>query len=198
MSSLANAIKIHASSFDRNIPANRYATILSVDPDNHMASVLVHPEEIPLKWIPYDAMGIGGGVTITSPPNVGDQVIISPMSNDGFEYHISSRSPNLNALPAKSLKTGKPAQPGEFLIDVPGFQLHIANNTVYLYGNFELHGNMLVYGNINSMQENSSGGDISDRHGSVDRLRQNYDNHKHTGVKAGSDTSYLTTNPDSE
>ena len=41
-------------------------------------------------------------------------------------------------------------------------------------------------------------GDVYDRHGSLDRLRGNYDAHTHGGVISGGSNTAATSNPDSE
>jgi len=41
-------------------------------------------------------------------------------------------------------------------------------------------------------------GDVYDRHGSMDRLRRNYDAHVHGGVQPGGGDTATTSNPDPE
>lgn len=205
MRALLNANLGHSGAMDSMQPHTHYAVVTSVDPDSHSCAVLIQPHDVEMKWIPYEAVAIGGGVTISAPPSVGDQVVIAPMAGDHEDWHVVGRAPSTQARPAVSPATGKPAQSGEFLIGLPGgLTIHGSGGKWFIYGPFEIHGNgtlfgnLDIYGNLTAHAADGTNGDISDAHGTLDRLRGNYDGHKHTGVRAGSDTSAQTTQPDAE
>jgi hypothetical protein len=124
-------------------------------------------------------------------------VKISPIAGDHEDWVIDSRQPSEGAMPANSPATGKPAQSGEFIVSLPGgLTIHGSGGKWFIYGDIEHHGNTIQFGNLTvngsinaAAASGGGGGDISDKHGSLDRLRGNHNSHGHTSVQNGSGTS---------
>ena len=115
------------------------------------------------------------GWGLAAPPMPGQQVLVLPQDGDGEHGVIVGG--------AWSDASAAPAAPvGElWLVHKSGsFLKLLGDGTVRING--DLHVN----------------GDVYDRHGSLDRLRGNYDAHTHGGVQGGLSHTGPTSNPDPE
>lgn len=179
---LRNAIRRDTEAVVASIAQPRYATVSSVDPAAHSIRVTLQPEGVLSGWIPdASAVSAGGGFGIVSPPNVGDQVLVVHAHGDADHPVVVGRVFSSVDVPPTSPITGKAVQPGEVGIFLPG--------GAYIHGTsgkWHIKGDLFVDGNVTSTK------DVSDVHGSLDRLRGAYDMHDHQ-TSVG-----MTTKPDAE
>lgn len=180
---LRNAIRRDTEQIVASLAQPRFATVTSVDPNTHSVRVTIQPEATLSGWIPdASAVSAGGGFGIVAPLGMGDQVLVVHPHGDTDHPVVVGRLFSSIDMPPVSSVTGKPVQPGEFGVFLPdGTFLHATG------GAWNIKGNLVVDGDVTSTT-----GDVSDRHGSLDRLRGNYDGHDHRhGVGP-------TTRPDAE
>ncbi len=179
---LLNAHKLTAQGIASRTATPRYGIVQSVDPANHAAKVTVQPEGVLTGWLPILSHSIGNGWGIVSLPQPGTQVMLTPQEGDGEEWAVAGRVFDTEALPpsvpAAINGSASNAQPGEIaLVGAAGAVLRLcADGSIYLQGNVNVAGNLVV------------SGDISDKnaaHGTLDVLRQDYDQHIHGGVQPG-------------
>ena len=180
---LRNALRRDAEALVASIAQPRYATVASVDPATHSVRVMIQPDGVLSGWIPDgQAFASGGqGAIIVAPPAVGDQVAVDFPHGDADHPRITGRLFSSVDAPPVSPVTGKPVQPGEVGIFQPG--------SAFIHGTggrWFIGGDLVVTGTITST------GDVSDAHGSLDRLRGAYDGHDHRQPVGP------TTRPDSE
>ena len=176
---LMNAIMRRVERVVASVAQDRHATVESVNPHNHSVRVRIQPEGILTGWIPCGSVAVGPA-SMVCPPTSGDQVIVSPMEGDADSWRVTGRVFDSSSPPQGSPLTGMPVMPGELGLFAGSAYIHMSGDKVFLGGDLHV------------------AGDIYDKHGSLDRLRQNYDAHEHTEVKAGGDTSGPTTKPDPE
>ena len=113
--SLADLVRREAAVQVGRIGVARHAIVSAVDPVNHACKVTVQPEGVESGWIP-DPGFAAGSLRISSPCEIGTQVLVTPAEGDAEHPVITGRIFDAEVLPAVSPVTGQPAQPGEFLI----------------------------------------------------------------------------------
>ena len=175
MQRFINAIKAQAAALDAGHGQPRFGTVVSVDPARHAARVALQPEGVVTGWLPVLSPWVGAGWGLACAPMPGQQVLVLPQDGEGEHGVIAGG--------AWSDASAAPAAPvGElWLVHQSGSFVKLTNDgTVRVNG--DLHVN----------------GDVYDRHGSLDRLRGNYDAHTHGGVISGGSNTAATSNPDSE
>lgn len=184
---LVNAIKRHTAAQIAQIGQTRMATVASVNPSNYTARVMIQPEGVLSGWLPIMAHQIGSGWGLVSPPMPGEQVVVQPTEGAsehgiiiGRVFSTDTPPPNIYSDPRDQGSTSH-VQPGEIGL------VHEDGTFIRLVG-----GRVLIHGDL------YCSGDIFDRHGSLDRLRSEYNAHHHTQVKAGGDVSGPTDDPDPE
>lgn len=160
---------------DQAAGRTRLATIASVDPNTYSARVKLQPEDVLTGWLPMKADWVGAGWGMVTLPEVGDQVVVVPQEGDSEHGIIIGRVYSDQQRPPK-------ANPKElWLVHHTGsFIKLIEDGTIQMKGDLHVDG------------------EIFDKHGSVDRLRQNYSTHAHTGVQSGASTTAVTNKPDPE
>ena len=174
-----DAIKRHVGAMLAGIAHHRHAVVTSVNPADHTVKVTLQPEGVLSGWIPCGTVGVGAA-SLVIPPNVGDQVLVAPAEGSADHWRVISRIfDDSNQVPVSPI-TGKPPTSGEVGIFAGGAYLHMSGGRIYLAGDVHVDG------------------DLYDRHGSLDRLRQAYDAHAHTGVEPGNGKSGPTDHLDSE
>lgn len=156
MDRFLNALKAHAGALDQAQGQPRFGTVSSVDPSAATARVLLQPEGVLTGWLPVLSPWIGAGWGLACPPLPGDQVFVLPQEGDaehgvivGRAYSDAQRAP---VAPAGEL----------WLVHRSGSFVKLQND-----GTVQVSGDLHV------------AGDVYDRHGSLDRLRQHYDGHVH-------------------
>jgi phage baseplate assembly protein gpV len=170
-----NALKAQSAAQDLAAGRPRFGTVVSVDPKRHAAKVQLQPEGVVTGWLPVLSPWVGAGWGLCVPPMTGQQVFVLPQDGEGEHGVIVG-----GAWSDGSATPGAPV--GEvWLVHQSGsFIKLVANGTVQVNG--DLHVN----------------GDVYDRHGSLDRLRGNYDAHTHGNVQPGGGNTGPTSNPDPE
>ena len=186
-----------------SIAQDRHATVVSVNPNNHSVRVSIQPEGVLTGWIPCGSVAVGPAAMVC-PPSPGDQVIVAPSEGDGDSWRVTSRVFDTTNLPQQGPISGQPVQPGELGLFTSAGYLHMmADGKVYLgqdlYVARDIYvgRNAIVAGEVQVTGTNGSG-NVIDKHGSLDRLRGNFDAHRHTGVQNGNGTTAPPNLSDSE
>ncbi len=175
MHRLLNSLKAQAGAQDLTAGRPRFGTVVSVDPKRHAAKVSLQPEGVVTGWLPVLSPWVGAGWGLCVPPMQGQQVLVLPQDGEGDHGVIVG-----GAWSDGSATPGAPV--GEvWLVHQSGsFIKLVADGTVQVKGDLHVDG------------------DVYDKHGSLDRLRGNYDAHTHGGVQSGGDSTGPTNNPDPE
>ena len=173
MQRFLNALKAQAGALDAAHGQPRFATVVSVDPARHAARVALQPENVITGWLPVLSPWVGAGWGMAVPPHPGQQVLVLPQDGEG-EHGVVVGS----AWSDASASPGAPV--GElWLVHQSGSFVKLQND-----GTVRVNGDLYVTG------------DIYDRHGSFDRLRENYNIHTHPDPQGGN--TGTTSNPDPE
>lgn len=156
MDILSAALKHQAGSLDRRAAQPRLGIVASVRTDKYLATVRLQPGNHLTGWLPILTQWIGHGWGLACSPSPGDQVLVIPQ--EGYYDH------GIIIGYCRSDHSPPPVAPeGEFwLVHKSGSSLKLAND-----GKIHIKGDLLV------------DGDIYDRAGSVDALRQQYLHHHH-------------------
>ena len=113
--SLHDLVKREASAQTARLATARFGLVTAVDPVAHAVKVTIQPESVESGWIP-DPGFAAGSLRISSPCEVGTQVLVTPVEGDAEHPVVTGRVFDAEVSPASSPYTGKPAQPGEYLI----------------------------------------------------------------------------------
>lgn len=156
MDRVLNAMRAQAAAQDLAQGQPRYGVVSSVDPAAGTARVVLQPDGVLTGWLPVLSPWVGAGWGMTCPPSPGDQVLVLPQEGDAEHGAVVAR--------AWSSKAPPPATPvGElWLTHRSGSYLRLLND-----GTVSVRGDLHVQG------------DVYDRVGPLDRLRQAYNRHKH-------------------
>lgn len=156
MDSFINAMKSHAAALDGMAGQARFGLVASVDPARGTARVRLQPEDVLTGWLPVLSPWVGNGWGLVAPLSAGDQVLVVAQEGDAEHGVIVGAAFSLQRPPPV-------AAPGELLLrHATGTSLRLAND-----GTVRVQGDLHVEG------------DVFDRHGPLDRLRQRYDGHTH-------------------
>jgi hypothetical protein len=194
MHAIVNAIRRHAQDLDAAAGRPQYGVISSVDPVRHLARVTLQPDNVLTGWLEISTPVPGWQLL----PAMGMQAVIVPREGDaqngiivGYAYSNPNPPPSVpNAIGTGGTvnPTATPATGTEMVMVGPGGTAirFCEGGGLYIRGNISLDGSLFV------------NGDVSDRHGSLDRLRQHYDSHTHPDVQNGSESTGTTSEPDAE
>ncbi|OAG75980.1 Phage-related baseplate assembly protein [Acetobacter malorum] len=108
-------MRVIAYSVTGMIGAAHHGLISAVDPTTHDVKVKLQPGGNETGWLPFAAMQVGD-LRIACPPNVGTQVHLTPVDGDPEHSVVASPVFCVVMTPPISPATGKPAQPGEYLL----------------------------------------------------------------------------------
>lgn len=193
MQHLLNAMKTQAAGMDAQHPTARYGTVQSVKADDCTVRVLIQPEAVLSGWLPVLMPAAGPAWGVVALPSVGQQVLMLAEYGDAASLVvIGAAFSHANPPPRAASAPGGPAstaQPGEvLLIGAGGGMLRLcADGTLFVQAvSVRVAGNLVVQG------------DVADAHGSLDRLRQAFNQHIHAGVQPGSANTNPPVNPDPE
>ena len=157
MDRFLNAVKAHAGALDQGQGQPRFGTVASFDPQHYTARVTLQPEGVLSGWLPILAAWIGNGWGMVAPPTPGDQVLVVAQEGEAEHGVIVGRAFSDQAQPPQ-------CNAGEFvLVHESGSFLKLASD-----GTVRIQGDLHV------------AGDVYDAEGSLNRLRQHYDQHTHT------------------
>jgi phage baseplate assembly protein gpV len=183
---LINSIKRHVSGMIGQIGQARFGTISSVNVATYEARVMIQPENVMSGWLPIAATMVGAGWGLVSPPTVGEQVIVSPTEGDSEHSIITGRIFSTQQQPPKTYTdqtqqgTTTNIQPGEIgLVHQSGTFLRLMAGKVLINGDLFVNGQVHATGNVISDMIVTGTVAVTDSHGTLDRLRQNYDAHVH-------------------
>lgn len=113
---ISEVAKRVASAIKNTIPHPRFGIVSAVDPVNHAVKVHLQPEDIESGWMPYLVGARSGALRSGSPPSMGQHVKVTPIEGDP-EHLVASADIHDDIVQAPvSPVTGKPAQPGEWLV----------------------------------------------------------------------------------
>jgi phage baseplate assembly protein gpV len=190
---LGNALRSQTAQMNGQIPTARYGTVQSVSPADCTVRVLLQPEAVLSGWLPVLMPALGSGWGLVALPSVQQQVLVlaeygSADSGVVIGTAFSQRNPPPQVASAPG-GAASHAQPGEaLLVGSSGATIRLcADGSVFIAAStVNVQGNLVVQG------------DVSDRHGSLDRLRGHYDQHVHTGTQPGSGNTGITSQPDAE
>ncbi|NHN93823.1 baseplate assembly protein [Acetobacter sicerae] len=113
---ISEVAKRVASAIKGTIPHPRFGLVSAVDPVNHAVKVHLQPEDIESGWMPYLVGARSGALRSGSPPSMGQHVKVTPIEGDP-EHLVASADIHDDIVQAPtSPVTGKPAQPGEWLV----------------------------------------------------------------------------------
>ncbi len=161
MERFLNAMKGHAGAMDRAAGQARFGLVANVDGARYAARVRLQPEDVLSGWLPVLSPWVGAGWGFVALPAPGDQVLVVAQEGDAENGVIIGAS-------FSALMPPPPGAPGEvWLVHASGASLHLGND-----GKVRVKGDLIV------------DGEVSDRYGSLDRLRRHYDQHSHPGHNA--------------
>lgn len=198
---------------------NRWGTITAVKQTDsgYEAKILLQPEAIPSGWLPILSHSVGAGWGVVSPPMPGMQAFVASDTGDGHHGVILGMSYSLQAMPPippngfssnSSAPPGVPVQAGEVaLVSKAGAVIRLcADGSIHILGSVRIDGNLSIQGNVSVAASSvsgaagtitaasdikSTGGDVYDKHGWLDRLRGVFDRHVH-----GSSSGPTPTDPE--
>jgi phage baseplate assembly protein V len=172
MDAFWNAVKARAAALDGMSGQARFGVVASFDITAYAARVMMQPENLLSGWLPVLTSWVGAGWGMVSPLSPGDQVMVLGQEGDSEQAVVLGRVWSSGEAP--------PAVPvGEFwLVHQSGSSIKLRNDgTIALQAStVSIEGNLMVSGEIS---------DLGGRHGSVDTLRQAYDEHVHPGPQGG-------------
>ena len=156
-------MKAQAAQLDQGWAQPRLATVSSVDPTTYTARVLVQPEGLLSGWLPVVGVWVGNGWGLACPPSPGDQVVVLWQEGDAEQGLIIGRLWS-QAVPAPVVPGGEMwlvHQTGSYL------KLHNDGSIESSAATWTHHGNF------------AATGDVSDGHGPLSGLRNDYNMHTH-------------------
>ncbi len=162
MDSLLNAIRGQSAAQDAAWGQPAFGVVTSVDPAAGTVRVQLQPEGVLTGWLPVLSPWVGAGWGMSCPPSPGDQVLVLPQEGSAEHGVVAAR-----CWSAKAPAPGTPV--GElWLTHRSGSHLRLLND-----GTVSVKGDLHVEG------------DVYDRQGSLDRLRQRYNQHRHGDPQGG-------------
>ena len=158
MERFLNALKAQSGALDQASAQPRFGLVSSVDPVSATVRVLLQPEGVLTGWLPVLSSWVGAGWGMVCLPSTGNQVLVVAQEGDadhgvvvGTAFSDTHRPPH---VPDGEL----------WLVHQTGSSIKlVADGTVQVKGDLHVDG------------------DVYDRIGSLDRLRQRYDVHTHGG-----------------
>ena len=196
---ITNQIVLRVLDVINQKPQLRPGIVTSYDPGTHCVKVQWQPDQTLSGWLPLNAISAGNGWGIWAPPAMGSEVMVDHLQGDANSGVVVAVKHNLvNPVGTTTNAIGGTAvgpQQGEIvLVNQTGAVIRLCQDgSVYIKAaNINIDGQLTVSGNIIGKM------DVSDKHGSVDRLRGHYNSHAHTGIQTGSGTSAVTNTLDPE
>ena len=202
MDVLLNGLKRHVGAMLDAVPQARWGVVASVDNTRPAVKVLFQPEGVQSGWLPVLQGGAGNSWTVLAPISPGSLAFCVPEAGarggdyvvTGFAHNDGSTIPAASATNGTGGTQNTAAQAWTademLIVHKSGSVLRMcANGDIYLR---PASGTLKIDGNL------TANGDVSDRHGSLDRLRGNYDAHTHPGIVPGISNTGTTSAPDPE
>ena len=162
MDRLFNALKAQAAMLDARTGQPRFAIVTSVNTSNATARVALQPENVITGWLPILYPWTGSNQGLVCPPAPGDQVLVIPQEGDAEQGIIVGRAFS-DSQPPPQVPVGE-----LWIVHKSGSSVRLLEDgTIHMKGDLYIDGDLFV------------DGDVSDRHGSLDRLRNHYNEHRH-------------------
>lgn len=219
MTRVFNGFKGLSARQAQSVSAPRWGIVESYDPDAHAVIVRIQPEDKLSGWLPIQTAHVGSGVGMIVGPTAGQQAFLTPDSNDNDSYVVTGFAfSDQNRVPGGAAEirgASEKVKSGEVLIVGPqGTVLRIASDgtifmkakTINIEGDLEVSGDIHTEKNVfadksveakedvTAEGDVKADGDVEDNHGTVDRLRTDYNEHKHPAGFGG--ITGTTTKPD--
>lgn len=171
-------------------------TVQSYNPAAHTARVIFQPDGVLSGWLPVATMNAGNGWSIQSGLAPGTQVVVAPHEGDPDSGVILGALHSTLALPPKVASAPSPSShpPTTNVAATETLMVHPSGSVFRMCDD----GSVFIKATVNIQGDLHVLGDVFDKHGSLDRLRGNYNTHAHMGVQAGTAESGLTTEIDPE
>jgi len=134
----------------------RLGVVASSNPQTASAKVLLQPEGVLTGWLPVLTQWVGSGWGISCPPSPGDQVLVIPQEGDPQHGLIIGRLFS-NQIRPPDLEIGEIS-----LTHQSGCSIRLLNSGI-----------VAVQGDLHVT------GDVYDTHGSLSKLRGDYNSHIH-------------------
>lgn len=208
MQRMLNAMRVQAALAADGLAHARLGTVSSYDPDNYCAKVRLQPEDIETGWLPIASLWVGPQWGLFSPPPIDAQVVVLFAEAD-HEAGLILGALWSDAARPLSVPAGElwmQHKEGAYLKLLNGGDVHIVNPSgcelhmqdggkVYAKapGGFELEGDTNITGELTvtkDITDNTPGNSVT-----VKTLRDDYNQHQHTGVQTGAGVTGLTTKP---
>lgn len=186
MQELLEAFAGRASAMDNMEGRPRFGIVASVEPSGPSVRVRIQPEDVLSGWLPIlsPAGGDGAAVVVPKPgwvaflvPDLGDAghgVVLGFVHTDGAPLPSVPEAPGAGGVQSDE---SVPARSGEWIVRAFGSVIRMTpSGDIYMRpasGTVKIDGNLTVNGNV------------SDKIGSLDRLRTRYNAHIHTGPGSG-------------
>lgn len=190
MRDVFNAWKGAASAVAQQQGQNRWGLVQSVKTTDagYTVKVLIQPEDVLSGWLPVLSPMVGPEWGLVSPPEPGMQAFFASDTGDGHHgvvLGMTYSTQNMPPVPKSDFdqQKGVAVQSGEIaLVSKKGAVIRLCSDgSIHIEGNIRINGTLTVDKTITSRNGDiiASKGNVSDTHGSLDRLRGNYDRHYH-------------------
>jgi phage baseplate assembly protein gpV len=189
MMELLNGLRAVADSVSGQRGVNRWGIVTNTQRTDtgYVVKLLLQPDGVLTGWLPVLVHAVGAGWGVVCPPQPGMQAFVAPDLGDANHGVVIGMGYTTQAMPPVppdgfQQAKGNPVTPGEIaLVSQAGAVIRLCTDgSVYIKAHdLNVEGNLTVQGNIVAQAGASGGGDVSDRHGSVDRLRNAYNLHRH-------------------
>lgn len=205
MSAFGNTVLGWVERHAASLATTRYGFVTSYNPEDHTARVQFSETGTDAGgFLPILNIMATDTLTFRAGLSIGTHVMLIPAGNDGDTYQVLAALHNEAMAPPNSSKEidGEEAavQAGELLIRAKGGSVLRFNDDGSIFvqsaseirmqaphfatkGEWDHNGSFKATGNVESEA------DVKDSKGKLDRLRANYNGHKHTGVQTGSGQS---------
>lgn len=185
-----NAFRRQAAQQDASAGQPRWGTVASVDAANHLARVLLQPDDVLTGWLPIATTGAGSGWGVVAIPTTGSQAFVVPDGGDaqhgvivGFGHSTVAAPPKVPSATDGEGAAPSNGQPGEtLLVHASGACIRLCDDgSIYIRApTVNVDGDLHVSGDIQ---------DKLGQHGTLNVLRTAHNQHHHAGVQAGGGTS---------
>ena len=164
MDAFLNAVKRHAAQLDQSAAQPRFGIVSSVDTTAFLVRVLVQPENVLSGWLPVSSPWIGNGWGLAAPPSPGDQVLLLWQEGDSEHGVVVGRCWSSQVAAPSGTSAGE-----FWLVHKSGSRICLRNDGSIqsAAGTWTHTGDLHVTGNV------------YDHHGSLDTLRNHYNEHTH-------------------
>ena len=205
MSAFGNTVMGWVERHVATLATTRYGIVTSYNPEDHTARVEFTDTGTDAGgFLPILNIMATDTLTFRAGLAIGSHVMLIPAGNDGDTYQVLAALHNEAMPPSKAPKEidgeDAPVQAGELLIRAKGGSVLRFNDDGSIFmqseseirmqaphfatkGEWDHEGSFKATGNVESEAE------IKDSKGTLDRLRGNYNGHKHSGVQTGSGQS---------